>query len=88
LDNEFDQIRLTDESLTSYLTLNGHKGEITCISFNTKGSLMLSGSKDTDLVIWDITSETGLFRLKGHKGPLTSAFFLDSKNIIISRYVG
>ena len=42
--------------------------------------------QDTDVIIWDIINEAGLFRLKGHKGPVTQALFMKEKNIMITRY--
>jgi U3 small nucleolar RNA-associated protein 12 len=78
---------LEDESLNSFLTLNGHRSEITCVDFNKNGSLMVTGSRDNEIVLWDVVGESGLFRLKGHKAALTSVKFLEKKNIIISRFV-
>ena len=39
------------------------------------------------MIVWDIINESGLFRLKGHKGVVTQTRFLTSKNILISRYI-
>ena len=38
------------------------------------------GAKDTDIVIWDLVSETGLFKLRGHKGQVTGLHFLHPSN--------
>jgi U3 small nucleolar RNA-associated protein 12 len=46
--------------------LNGHKGAITALRYNEFGSLLASGSKDNDIILWDVVGETGLFRLCGH----------------------
>ena len=27
----------------------------------------MSGSRDTNIIVWDIVSESGLYRLHGHK---------------------
>lgn len=48
-------------------TLNGHKKAITALRYNKAGALLASGSKDTDIIIWDAVGETGLFRLRGHR---------------------
>lgn len=48
-------------------TLNGHKGAVTALRYNKVGSLLASGSKDNDVVLWDVVGETGLFRLRGHR---------------------
>ncbi|CAG8819290.1 28547_t:CDS:2, partial [Racocetra persica] len=35
-----------------------------------------SGSKDTDIIIWDVVGEVGLFRMRGHKDQITAIRFL------------
>jgi U3 small nucleolar RNA-associated protein 12 len=37
---------------------------------------LASGSKDTDIIVWDLISEVGLFKLRGHKDQITSLHFL------------
>jgi U3 small nucleolar RNA-associated protein 12 len=53
------------------VTLNGHKSGITSLCFDGPGHRLASGSKDTCLIVWDVVNESGLYRLKGHKGPIT-----------------
>lgn len=43
-------------------TFNGHKKSITALSFDESGAKLASGSQDTDLIIWDVVAEAGLFR--------------------------
>jgi U3 small nucleolar RNA-associated protein 12 len=78
------QLSVESQAIQSNLTFNGHKSAITTITFDSDGVRMVSGSKDTDLVIWDLVGECGLFRLKGHKAPITQAIFMKKKNILIS----
>lgn len=37
---------------------------------------MASGAKDTDIIIWDLIGEVGLFKLRGHKDQVTALHFL------------
>lgn len=41
--------------------------------------------QDTDLTVWDIVSEAGLFRLKGHTNEITMAMFFKGHNILVTR---
>lgn len=51
------------ESPAPLLTFNGHKTAVTALSFDDADGLRLaSGSQDTDVILWDVVAETGLFR--------------------------
>jgi U3 small nucleolar RNA-associated protein 12 len=57
-------IRLWDtETGNSIVTLNGHKKSVTYMCFDESGSRLASGSQDTDIIIWDVVGEVGLYRL-------------------------
>lgn len=48
-------------------TLNGHKKAITSLAFDEQGTRLASGSQDTDLIVWDVIGETGLYRYETWK---------------------
>ena len=56
--------------------LHGHKRAIQSLAWNSNGTRLASGSLDTDIIIWDVVEETGLYRLKGHKDRINSLLFL------------
>ena len=58
------------------VTLSGHRGTVTTLAFNDDGTRLASGSRDTDIIVWDVVAETGLYRLKGHKEQVTCLSFL------------
>lgn len=62
------------------LSLNGHKSAVTTLSFDTDGLRVASGAKDTDIIVWDLVGEVGLFKLRGHKDQITGLHFLDIKS--------
>jgi len=49
-------------------TLDVHLGEILCVAFSPDGQTMASGSGDSTVRIWDITTETPDAKCEGHKG--------------------
>ena len=47
------------------------QGAVTALGYSKDGALLASGSQDTDVVVWDVAGETGLFRLRGHLDQVT-----------------
>ena len=77
---EDGRIRLWDyRTATVIVTFNGHKSAVTQLAFDTAGVRLVSGSRDTDLILWDLVGEVGLFKLRGHKDEITSVNFLHSE---------
>ncbi len=54
-------------------TLAGHKGSINSLTFNSDGKLLVSGSSDTSMKLWDVT--TGR--------ELASLFSLDQQDWLV-----
>ena len=52
-------------------TFNGHKKAITALSFDESGTRLASGSQDTDIILWDVVGEAGLYRYVVHNTPLS-----------------
>eukprot|EP00891_Asterochloris_glomerata_P007696 jgi/Astpho2/7696/e_gw1.00115.7.1_t len=71
-----------DPSCTA--TLSGHKSAITALSFNKDSSLLASASRDTNITIWDVAAEAGLFKLRGHQDEVTDLAFVHSTNKLLS----
>ena len=75
-------IRLWDcERGTCEATLNGHKSAVTVLRYNPAGSLLASGSKDCDIILWDVIGEAGVFRLRGHRDQVSLSFFCQQMEI-------
>lgn len=71
-------IRLWDARTgTVIINFNGHKSAVTCLSFDKSGVRLASGSRDTDVIVWDLVAEVGLFKLRGHKDQIIAAHFLE-----------
>ena len=59
------------------VTFNGHKSAVTQLCFDSQGNRLASGSRDTDVILWDIVSEEGIARLRSHQDQITGLAFLN-----------
>eukprot|EP00301_Raphidiophrys_heterophryoidea_P025851 c876_g1_i1.p1 GENE.c876_g1_i1~~c876_g1_i1.p1 ORF type:complete len:258 (-),score=81.46 c876_g1_i1:12-713(-) len=64
--------------------LSGHTSAISAMAFDMQDVLLVTGSHDTDIIVWDLVAESGLFRLCGHKDQVTDLQILDASRRIIS----
>ncbi|KDE09424.1 hypothetical protein MVLG_00327 [Microbotryum lychnidis-dioicae p1A1 Lamole] len=70
-------IRIWSASTASVsVTLNGHKSAVSALAWDRDGARLASGSKDTDVILWDVVAEVGLFRLRGHRDQITGLIFV------------
>ncbi|KAG6519510.1 hypothetical protein ZIOFF_023004 [Zingiber officinale] len=77
-------IRLWDcEKATCEATLNGHKTAVTALRYNHLTSLLASGGKDCDVILWDVVGEAGLFRLL-FVFQVTDLVFIDSGKKLVT----
>ncbi|OCT51307.1 putative WD repeat-containing protein [Cladophialophora carrionii] len=75
------KIRIWDaRTATVIITFNGHRTAISQLTFDQSGVRLASGSKDTDIIVWDLVAEVGLYRLRGHKDQITSLNFLSPED--------
>ncbi len=52
---------------------------MTALRYSRDGSQLASGSQDTDVILWDVIGETGLFRLRAHTAEVTDLVRLLAK---------
>src|SRR5262249_42004283 len=57
------------------LTLKGHTGGVSSLSFSPDGTRLASGSQDRTVKIWDTTSGQEVLTLKGHADLVTAVCF-------------
>ncbi|KAI9803495.1 MAG: hypothetical protein M1825_001838 [Sarcosagium campestre] len=75
---EDGSIRLWDSKIAAVIvSFNGHRSAVTGLAFDATGVRLASGSKDTDVIIWDLIAEVGQVRLRGHKDQITAVHFLN-----------
>lgn len=61
------------------VTFNGHKSAISALAWDADGTRLASGSKDTDIIVWDVVGEVGMFRLRGHRDQITGLAFISAQ---------
>ncbi|KAK9464900.1 WD40-repeat-containing domain protein [Lipomyces arxii] len=61
------------------VSFNGHKSAVVVLKFDESGTRLASGSRDTNVIVWDLISETGLYRLRGHKEQITGLEFVNGE---------
>ena len=62
-----------EKQVASY---QGHRGSVNAIAFSEPAGFIVTGGRDTEVVVWDLVGESGVCRLTGHKGEVTSVSFL------------
>lgn len=83
---EDGSIRLwSAETNSTSVTFNGHKKAVIALTFDPQGLRVASASLDTDIILWDLVAETGLFRLRGHRDAVTAIAFVQTPSHIQDR---
>lgn len=81
---EDGSIRLWDSKIaTTIVTFNGHRSAITNLAFDRSGVRLASGSKDTDIIVWDLVAEVGQYKLRGHKDQITGLQFVEPQEEVV-----
>ncbi|CAO1598071.1 beta transducin [Xanthoria calcicola] len=77
-------IRIWDASIASIVvSFNGHRSAVNIMAFDNEGSRLASGSKDTDVIVWDLVAEVGLYKLRGHENQITGLHFLQPNGAMV-----
>lgn len=53
----------------------GHRNSVLCLAFDTAGGLLASGSKDTNVILWDVPAFRPRLVLAGHTGDVRALAF-------------
>ena len=55
---------------------DGHRSGVTCLAFDGTGERLVSGARDTDIIVWNLVAEAAEFRLRGHQDQITGLALL------------
>lgn len=64
--------------------LTKHTDEITCVAISSNEDILISGSKDNSLKVWNIESGSCLCTLKGHTAPVCAIDISPNNRYVIS----
>ena len=56
------------------LVLQGHSSAVRALVWH-ESTVLASAANDGTIVIWDVVAESGMYRLRGHRGPVTQLVF-------------
>ncbi|ODQ65298.1 WD40 repeat-like protein [Nadsonia fulvescens var. elongata DSM 6958] len=65
-------------------TLNRHTHHVTSLRFNRRGNLIVTGSRDENIIIWDYKHAKDLKTLTAHSDPISAVDFSRDGTIIVS----
>ncbi|EUD69446.1 hypothetical protein C922_00309 [Plasmodium inui San Antonio 1] len=68
-------------------TFSGHTSAINKLKFNDDGSYLCSCGKDTNVILWDVVNDQGLFKLEGHTNVVNDIEFLKRRNNYVDNFV-
>ena len=57
---------------------------VTCLEFNYASNLILCGTFDNQIILWDMRSKSMVYQLLSHSEPITSVSFSKDSTIIVS----
>lgn len=82
----FSRLQDLIHRLTLFATLDGHDGCVNTVSFNPTGELLVSGSDDREIVIWNWAAKEQILSYhSGHEGNVFQARvmpFSDDRTIV------
>ncbi len=79
-----DKIRQASPRYESALILRGHTGSVNSVAFSPDNRLVVSGSADGSIRIWDVTNGKMSRLIQGHEVTIRSTLFTPDGRYIIS----
>ncbi|HEX2475328.1 MAG TPA: protein kinase [Lacipirellulaceae bacterium] len=81
IDRRLDKL---PEEKPKYVRLAGHDKPVRSVAFSPNGQLLVSGSEDNSVRLWDVASGAALKSLRGHSRAVRSAMFSPDGSRILS----
>ena len=67
--------------------LKGHTSRVIALAFSPQGDRLVSGGRDSTAIIWDLESQSAIYRLRGHRDDVYSVGFTpDGSRVVTGSY--
>lgn len=84
-DNQAAPIKVWSlESGTALMSLKGHKDVVGCITFNSEGTLLASGSCDKTAKVYNMTTGKAIATLTGHTSDVNCICFAPDSSFLVT----
>ncbi len=80
----FKEIHIRDTQTNTKHILKGHEDYIGCLAYSPDDKIIVSGSKDQTIRLWDVNTGKNIRTLTGHQSDIISLFFSPDGNTLIS----
>jgi WD40 repeat protein len=64
--------------------LKGHDWSVTALDMNNKGDLLLSGSWDNTMILWNLSNDSILYRFNNHSDMIWDVAFSNNEQYVAS----
>ena len=82
INNVIDIYSFTDEKLVS--KLKKHKCKVTCLKVNKSNTMLVSGSGDRTIIVWDLSNQSVKYQFQAHKKEIQAVAISENDKYIVS----
>lgn len=61
------------------VSFSGHRAAVSVIKFDKEGTRLVTGSRDSNIIVWDLVAEEGLYRLRSHRDMVVGLELLSTE---------
>jgi WD40 repeat protein len=65
-------------------SLEGHRGDVTALTWSSTGLVLFSGGRDAQIIIWDAIALSRIRIISGHKGEIRRIVLLNKEKLLMS----
>jgi WD40 repeat protein len=65
-------------------SLEGHRGDVTALTWSSTGLVLFSGGRDSQIIIWDAVALSRIRIISGHKGEIRRIVLLNKEKLLLS----